>query len=142
LWSAVTNQAAFARENPAFNNKSMRALNLRVITWHLHHIFEGTIRHNPEHRFASTEHAMEVIQGVHNTMMMSGLPLEKIGVLCKVCRFGEIKPPPGWPAQVNHPFQSDLRKGLEPVWCDHCGSFDVVDRDLLSVELSRRAKLL
>lgn len=39
LWSAVTNQVAFARESRAFNDKSLYKLNLKVMTWHLHHIF-------------------------------------------------------------------------------------------------------
>jgi len=45
LWSAITGLKAFSRENPAFNGKSMPEMFPEdPSTWHLHHIFLGTIR--------------------------------------------------------------------------------------------------
>ena len=48
LWSAIASRRAFDREAPVFNNLSMKTLFLsKKPTWHLHHVFEKTIRRSP-----------------------------------------------------------------------------------------------
>jgi len=79
LWSAVTNRLAFAKEKLVFNNLSMYKLGLDVMTWHLHHIFEGTIRDNPDHRFDSPNAAMEKVMLVNGAINMKGFPFGVTG---------------------------------------------------------------
>ena len=55
LWSMITNNTVFDREKPVFNDLAMfRALPDLKMSWHFHHVFEGTIRHDPHNRFANT----------------------------------------------------------------------------------------
>ena len=45
LWAAITSRQAFAREEPAFRDRSMEAIFPELPeTWHLAHIFKFTIR--------------------------------------------------------------------------------------------------
>lgn len=141
LWAAVTNQNAFAREKPVFNDKSMYALSKNIESWHLHRIFEGTIRHNPGNRFPSVEEAIGAC-GVVNAAINGGYPpLELLITRCPVCGIGELATDPGYPATVTHPYRNPLPHGTVPMKCNTCTYWQVFERDNLINELKSRARL-
>ncbi len=141
LWAAVINQTAFSREPPVFREKSMFALSKNVLTWHLHHIFERTIRHSPDHRFDSVEEAIRKCRLVRDAIDGQYPPLELLVRQCPICGIGEIATDPGWPATVNHPYRSPLPKDLVPMKCDYCTHWQIFDRDKLLQVLRDRTKL-
>jgi hypothetical protein len=61
LRSAITNQFAFSRESPVFNDKSMPNLSEDEQAYHLHHIFQKSIRQDPANRFNSTNRLSAVL---------------------------------------------------------------------------------
>lgn len=141
LWSAITNQFAFSRESLVFNQKSLRALSRNIQTWHLHHIFERTIRHSPNDRFESPAEAFKYIKLVTDTIRFGFPPLEVLEKRCRVCYFGEVDSPPSWPGSADHPFRNPLPHGLVPVTCNYCGSWDLLDRNRLIAEIRRQTTL-
>lgn len=141
LWSAVTNQMAFAREAAVYRNKSMSQMSTKIQTWHLHHIFEGTIRHNPNDRFDSVAEALRICNMVRMMIELRKVPAEWLLVRCPICFIGDMVPPQGWPAQVNHPYTSNLPNGIEPVQCNYCGYFQAIAKGKVTAELNRRVHL-
>lgn len=141
LWSAVTNQFAFARENPVFNHRAVEALSRNLQTWHLNHVFEKTIRNNPSDRFESVADALRVCALVRGAITMGALPLELLATFCPICQIGEVSSPPGWPSQVTHPFRNPLPEGLVPVQCNYCGFWQALDRNKIAGTLKKRRAL-
>lgn len=141
LWAAVTNQNAFAREKPVFNDKSMPSLNKNPATWHLHQIFEGTIRHNPENRFPSVEEAIKRCRLVSDAITCGYPPLELLVTRCPVCGIGKLATDPGYPATVTHPYRNPLPNGVVPMKCDSCTYWQVFERDRLIAHLKNRTAL-
>jgi serine/threonine protein kinase len=65
LWSAITGLKAFSRESPVFTTKSMpEVFPDNPKTWHLHHIFEKTIRRDWRNRWGSAVDAEAVTREV------------------------------------------------------------------------------
>ena len=65
LWSMITNKTAFDREKPVFNDLSLlRVMPDLPMSWHFHHVFEGSIRQSPNNRFASCARALETANRV------------------------------------------------------------------------------
>jgi serine/threonine protein kinase len=95
LWSMVTDQGAFQREEPVFRNL---ALSLQLpdtpMTWHLHHIFQKTIRHKPDDRYKSATAAIEHGRFVLGLVRGGYPPLEKLksALKCPVCGVSELTP--------------------------------------------------
>jgi serine/threonine protein kinase len=91
LWSAITGQMAFSRERPAFTSKSMQTMfPQEPTTWHLHHIFEKTIRHNWQDRWLSAKDALHCAREVRFLIESSYPPLEIIGPKCPICGVGKL----------------------------------------------------
>ena len=90
LWSMITNKAAFDREPPVFNGQSLAKLFPDLPkSWHLHHIFEGTVRHDAHKRLANTTAALETARHVRRLMLEGFKPLEQLAdTLCPVCGIG------------------------------------------------------
>ena len=86
LWSAVNNLLAFARESPAFNQRSLNKVLPDIPqTWHLHHVFKHTIRHDSADRFQSIEQAIAVCNLTREAIERGYLPLELLNDRCAVC---------------------------------------------------------
>jgi serine/threonine protein kinase len=87
LWSIITNRKAFFRENPVFTNQSLEAVIPEApITWHLHGIFEKTVRHKQENRYHSAFQAIEDSERVKNRIQAGFLPLKILAEnLCPIC---------------------------------------------------------
>ena len=86
LWSAITSQEAFAREQPVFRHRSMiKIFPSQTETWHLRRIFEMTIRGNPEHRFKTTSHVRDQIRELRYLIQAGYPPLEDTWGRCPSC---------------------------------------------------------
>jgi serine/threonine protein kinase len=98
LWSMVTNRMAFEREKPVFNAQCLATVLPDVpMSWHFHHVFEGTIRHDPSKRYANPTQALDWARKVRQLIIERYKPLELLaGGKCQVCGIGtyEYVPPP------------------------------------------------
>jgi serine/threonine protein kinase len=96
LWSIVTDQNTFEREKPAFNELSLsKLLPDSPMTWHLHHVFEKTIRQNPIHRYENVAQAIEKGRMVQDRIRRADPPLEILAKeikRCPVCGIGVLYP--------------------------------------------------
>jgi serine/threonine protein kinase len=140
LWSAITNQKAFARESPVFNTKSMCALfETDLDAWYLHQIFEGTVRHKAEDRFPDAEEAIRVAENVVVAIRQKGAPPEWIDEYsCPSCYIGVLE---GF--QGSHMvFGNPPPEGIDGVRCTECGICFAIDFKLLRTRMNDRKKLL
>jgi serine/threonine protein kinase len=106
LWSLLTNRKAFDREKPVFNALSLsKVLPNDQPTWHLHDVFAGTIRRNPQDRYASAAEALADAQRILGLLGANIPPLEVFaGELCPVCRAGKlVKPNRMWNSRLVAP---------------------------------------
>lgn len=118
LWSAITGLKAFSRETPVFNAKSMPEMfpdNPK--TWHLHHIFEKTIRRDWRNRWGSASQAEAAARRVRFLIESGYPPLEEIGPRCPICGFGDLAD-----FQGSHMiFGTRNPPGIVPRQCTYCG---------------------
>jgi serine/threonine protein kinase len=96
LWSMITNRMAFDRETPVFNNLSLASLLSDIpMSWHFHHIFEETIRHDPNRRFVNPATALAKAQMARRLIVHGFKPLEFLASgLCPMCGVGRYDKPP------------------------------------------------
>ena len=138
LWSAITGKNAFSRESPAFDPKSMHAMFPDDPTsWHLHHIFEKTIRHMPSDRWQSIDDALT---GTHHVrfLVASGYPpLEIVGQRCPLCGHGELSGFQGSHMVHGNPNPS----GISSVQCKYCGFCFARNHSLVRDALQHRKQL-
>jgi hypothetical protein len=68
------------------------------MTWHLHYVFEKTIRADPNNRYANASVALEEAEKVKNRIAAGFLPLEILDTnICPVCGIGKfIDAPQFW----------------------------------------------
>ncbi len=118
LWSAITGLNAFSRESPVFNTKSMPEMfPEHPMTWHLHHIFEKTIRHDWRNRWGAAIQAEAVVRRVRSLIESGYPPLEEIGPQCPICGVGELS---GF-EQSHAVFGNPNPRGIESRQCTYCG---------------------
>lgn len=124
LWSAITNSAAFSRENPAFNAKSMNTMFPdRPNTWHLEHIFAKTIRHRLEDRFQSSSDALATAWRVVSLIDSGFPPLQRIMEKCPVCGWGNCVGFQGSHMVFGNPNPTNINASQ----CNYCGFCMAVD---------------
>ena len=76
LWAAITSRQAFAREEPAFRDRSMEKIfPAQPETWHLAYIFEKTIRRSPADRYRSTGEILQLTREVRYIVQRGFPPL-------------------------------------------------------------------
>ncbi len=92
LWSMMTSKYAFDREARVFNDLSLfKLLPDLPPAWHLFHIFEHTIRQDPNIRFANTENTLAAARGVRRLITNGNQPLEQLATdLCPFCGVGRF----------------------------------------------------
>jgi serine/threonine protein kinase len=128
LWSCITSQRAFAREQPVFGNRGLDAILPRLpSTWHLNLIFEKTIRANFQDRFVATLQVIDLIQEVRYLVQRGFPPLREIAKRCPACGHAEISAL--LPGQAI--FGDRLSPDMETCFCKHCGFVFVRDIDRL-----------
>ena len=118
LWAAITSRQAFAREEPAFRDRSMEAIFPELPeTWHLAHIFKFSIRRNPADRCRGSEDLIQLTRNVRRIVQGGFLPLNRLRAYCPSC---------GWPTireflAGNRVFGNPNPAGVRSLECDLCG---------------------
>lgn len=119
LWSVISGKRAFARENPVFATKSMPDIFPdSPETWHLHHIFEKTIRKSPTDRARSAEACCELLHLVRSLINNGNPPLELIWERCPLCGIGTLHDFDG----SHMVFGNPMPKEIGAAQCSYCGS--------------------
>ena len=138
LWSAITSQRAFAREEPAFTSRSMSKLfPLRRETWHLTHIFEKTIRHRPDDRFRGTDDLLHLVGDLRRIILGGFPPLEEVEKRCPSCGWSQLQEY----RQGYIVFGNPNPPGTNSVVCGFCGFGFVRDTRKLKEILRKRQSL-
>jgi serine/threonine protein kinase len=118
LWSAITNFHAFAREAPVFDAQSMnRIFPDDPRAWHLHHIFENTVRHDLGNRWQSATDAVKAARRVQFLLASGYPPLEFLQDRCPICGVGEVGSFQGSHTVFGNPNPS----GIASFQCTYCG---------------------
>jgi len=118
LWSVITSQRAFAREEPAFAQRAVSHMFPTLPdTWHLTSVFEKTIRSSPDDRCRSADELLQRVQEVRYLIEGGYPPIEQISERCPSC---------GWKSLTNfadgyrvfgNPNPADVRS----IICSNCG---------------------
>lgn len=138
LWSAVTGRRAFAREKPAFTTMSMsKMFPIYPDIWHLHHIFAGTIRHDPSKRWGIAQDAISACNKIKQLILHGYAPIEKIFDNCPICGVGSIKDFAG----SHNVFGNPNPHGIYTKRCDYCGICMAIDFDLLQKKIEEMKSL-
>ena len=86
LWSIVTSEGVFEREDAITTNKSMESMfPLNRETWHLNRIFRRAIRYEPNERFQQSEQVREQLNEVRRLVKGGFPPLEAVKDYCPSC---------------------------------------------------------
>jgi serine/threonine protein kinase len=138
LWSAVTGMRAFSRENPAFNGKSMPDMFPdSPSTWHLHHIFEKTIRRDWRNRWGSAKDAVLAAKRVKYLIESGYPPLEEIRSRCPLCGVGGHED-----FQGSHMvFGNPNPHGIISRQCSYCGFCFALNIEKFTANFERRKQL-
>ena len=138
LWSAITGLKAFSRENPAFNGKSMPEMFPQdPSTWHLHHIFEKTIRRDWRNRWGSAKEALTTTRRVRYLIQCGYPPLEEIASRCPICGAGQLSNFEG----SHMVFGNPNPRGILSVQCSYCGFCFPINAERRGEVLEKRKKL-
>jgi serine/threonine protein kinase len=154
LWSLVTNRKAFAREQPVFNELSLdKLLPKDPMTWHLHHIFERAVRHDPKNRHTSAKEALSGAHRIKGLIEGCVLPLEELSTnTCPTCGIGKVVSAAQMFRQIDtrvrHPAYEALQHlhnvhHGEDVYgvCPYCGSITIVLEGIRAQSLRSRMEL-
>ncbi len=134
LWTAITSQKAFAREQPVFRHRSMKEMfPERTETWHLTSIFEKTIREAPEDRFQSTHDVLCLIREVRYLIQQGFPPLEDVGERCPSCGRKDVKKIP----DSHSVFGYIRRVDFVSYQCNSCGLALLRNKSLLEQNVGR-----
>lgn len=135
IWSAITNQRAFAREKPVFTFKSMKSIfPEQPETWHLQLIFENTIRQNSADRWQTAEQALSWCRKIR-FLVISGFPsLELISEICPICGIGKLGNFQGSHIVFGNPNPG----GIVSLQCNYCGYCFAVNRRLIQENLKAK----
>lgn len=138
LWSAITNMKAFSREAPVFNDKSMKRIFPDLpSTWHLHHVFEKSVRHDPANRWQLAGDALTAVHHILHLTTAGYPPIEVLEQRCPVCGVGELKR-----FDRSHlVFHNGLASGYHAKQCDYCGFCLVRNHTLMKESLQKRSQM-
>jgi serine/threonine protein kinase len=141
LWSAVTSRRAFAFERAGFTTLSMKELfPKRPEIWHLHNLFEKTIRSAPENRHQTSDAALWTVERVRFLIEGRYPPLELLASKrwCPVCGVGELQQF----SEDQYVFGNrDNRRPIIALQCSRCGHCLAFNPQVLDAEIEGRARL-
>lgn len=138
LWSTITSQHAFAREEAVFKNKSLMSIFTNLSsTWHLNKIFAKSIRSNPQDRFKNTDQILLVINEI-KFLVNHGYPsIEEVAERCPSCgQKGLVDFPQGHAV-----FGNPNPRGVQSIICRFCGFGFVRNMDLWRQNLDEFTEL-
>ena len=137
LWSMMTSRRAFAREQPAYADRSMeRIFPDQPDTWHLTRIFEKTVRKNPGDRARTASEVLELVNEVRY-LVQGGFPaLKSVRSRCPSCGMNKVE-------EVGSYFDAigNLPARIVAVMCRSCGFVFLRDLDVLKKNLERLESL-
>ena len=137
LWSVVVGAWAFERETPVFGRCSMpNMFPGNHDCWHLHEIFEHTIRESPEDRLLSASHALQFSQQLLAVIQRKLTPFAKIPRSCSTCGFGNPEVLP-----MSEQFHQVFGKDVFAFRCDRCGTVSFRDNEMWKKSFEDRSKL-
>jgi serine/threonine protein kinase len=115
LWTAVTGQRAYARERAVFDGKSMKMmLPDKPDTFHLHALFEQTIRNSPTDRFPNAAAAIQEAKRIRYLISNHYPPLELLADgMCPTCGAENLK-------RIPDPYNQNVYS-LSWFECEYCG---------------------
>lgn len=138
LWAAITGQHAFAREAPVFGHKAMQSCFPQDPTaWHLHHVFEKTIRHDLKDRWSTTSDALAATYNSRFLIVAGYPPLELMNHSCPFCGVGRLGPF----EQSHSVFGNPNPPGIYSLQCDYCGFCFARNGKMVKESLAQRSKL-
>ncbi len=86
LWSVITSQTVFDREEVNQPNNSMQIIFLdNEETWHLDQIFKNTIRYNPSERLNRTGLVFHLVDEIRYAVSNGYPPLASVAYRCPSC---------------------------------------------------------
>lgn len=148
LWSMVTGQTAFHREQPAFRAKSLsRVLPDHPDTWHLTSIFERTIRRDPKNRFKDMNAMATFCRSLASDIVGKYPPLERLSEQCPSCGERQLRDLPqsetydrGW---TSDEVRSIKNSGFNSSYflikrCESCGLLTLRGRATLERRIKAR----
>ena len=128
LWSCITGRRAFARENPAFNAKSMPELFPdEPAIWHLYHVFERTIRRDHKQRAQTAVDCRSLVRRTRNLVVAGYPPLEQIRDSCPLCGAGTLGHFEGSHMVFGNPNPGGIY-AFQCNYCHTCFAMDIVRR--------------
>jgi len=134
LWSVITSQRAFAREEPAFAQRAMSQMFPTLPdTWHLTSIFEKTIRPNPSERCRNADELLQRVHEVHYLIECGYPPLEQVGERCPSCGCKSLTNF----AQGHNVFGNPNPPGVRSIICSNCGFGFVRDVNCIRQSIER-----
>ena len=138
LWSAITSKQAFARETPAFKERSMACMfPAKPETWHLAHIFAKTIRQSPSDRVQSTMETFRLAREVRSLIDRGMPPLQALSPKCPSCGLTEVREyRDGYKV-----FGNPNPPGVVSLICNACGIGFVRDIEKLRKSIERLQSL-
>jgi len=137
LWAVITGKRAFARESPAFTEKSMSEIfPAKPETWHLFHVFEKTIRRDPSDRAIGAGQCLEIVKEVRR-LVADGYPPLELQPICPACGYGRLEQFEG----SHMVFGNPPPRGIMAVQCSYCGFCFAVNAQKIRDELARRKTL-
>jgi serine/threonine protein kinase len=139
LWAALCNQNVFSRETPVFQSKSLvYMMPVNESAWHLHHVFEVMIRHEPTKRAIDASAAIVVCKNALRLIEGKYPPLEKLATgVCPHCGFGNMGHFDGGYIVFGNPNPD----GISSVQCNHCGYSAAVNFERARKILQQRSTL-
>jgi serine/threonine protein kinase len=147
LWAMITNKPAFDRENRVFTDLSLfKELPDLPLSWHLHHIFELTIRHNTAKRYPNTFQALQDARNIRHLVAEGYKPLEQLADgMCPICGIGRYDNI----FNIEIPYQKELERfttHMRPIsgcyyLCPFCFHASFVATEALQKALADRRKL-
>ena len=86
LWSTITSQYVFDREDAVLDEKSMKKMfPQNEETWFLDHIFRSTIRYDPNDRITKTDQVLRLVDEIRSAIASGFAPLETVAARCPSC---------------------------------------------------------
>jgi serine/threonine protein kinase len=137
LWSALTSQRAFSREEPAFGSRSLAQMFPRPLAWHLTLLFEKTVRASPADRFHTTDELLIALREVRYLIEGGYPPIEEASKRCPSCGSMKLTEFP----QGHCVFGNPNPQGVLSIICSYCGFGFVRNMDYIRQSIERRKAL-
>ncbi len=118
LWSIITSQRVFGREETDLDDNSMQVMfPTDEETWHLDQMFRRIIRYNPNDRPQSAKHVILLINLIRYDINNKLPPLESVADRCPSCRRKGIQNT----SLLHQLIGGDLDKDYTAYECSTCG---------------------